>query len=119
MLVSWVKSFVVLRASYLSAKRGATPSGVGFPNNVTDYAVFGVVRFLVFGGLYKMVQAGLSKKWERSYEPPSRIARLHRAVPAALQRRVGGGVRRRRERDPLDTLEGRKAYWEEIRKRGW
>lgn len=119
MLVSWAKSFVVLRASYISSKNGAAPSGVGFPDNPTDYVVFGVVRFLVFGGLYKMVQAGLSKKWERAWKLPTRVARLHRPVPAALQRRIGGGVGRQRVRDPLDTLEGRKAYWEEIRKRGW
>lgn len=119
MLVSWAKSFVVLRASYLAVAGDAPPAGVGFPANPTDYAVFGVVRFLVFGGLYKMVQAGLSKRWERSWKPPTSVARLHRPVPAALQRRVGGGVRRHRPRDPLDTLEGRKAYWDEITRRGW
>lgn len=122
MLVSWAKSGVVLHQS----ARGGGVGGVGFPDNPTDYAVFGVVRFLVFGGLYKMAQAGLRREWERRYEhepppppPPAGVSRLHGAVPARLRRRVGPAVRREDNRYPLDTLEGRKAYWAEIRERGW
>jgi hypothetical protein len=123
MVVSWVKSVIVLHWTWKNIKAGQE-GPVKFPNNTTDYAIFGVVRFLVFGGLYKMAQAGLSKQWERSWRftpkpKPTRVTRLHRPVPTRLQRRVGPGVQRRRARDPLDTLAGRKAYWAEIRERGW
>jgi hypothetical protein len=128
MLVSWTKSVVVLHASYRALTGRGGPSGVGFPNNNVDYAVFGVVRFLVFGGLYKMVQAGLSEGWERKAlkkrrkggKAARRVARLHRPVPETMQRMVSGDVRRQGgERDMLDTVEARRAYWEELRGRGW
>lgn len=123
MIVSWIKSVVVLHATVQNIKAGQE-GPVKFPSNMTDYAVFGLVRFLVFGGLYKMVQAGLRRRWERSWRfvpkpKPTRITRPHGAVPVRLQRRVGPGVQRQKITDPLDTLEGRKAYWAEIRARGW
>jgi len=122
MAASWAKSVVVLRASYVAFRAGST-AGVGFPDNPVDYAVFGLVRFLVFGGLYKMVQAGLTREWERSWmveRRPRRVARLHRHVHIGLQRRAVDGMGSRgRQRDPLDTVQGRREYWEAIAARNW
>ncbi|OIW27931.1 hypothetical protein CONLIGDRAFT_646146 [Coniochaeta ligniaria NRRL 30616] len=127
MAVSWAKSIVVLVWTFGNIKAGSQ-GPVKFPATKWDLVLFFLVRFLVFGGLWKMVQAGLNKRWERSWVPPprrptpaaARVARPHRAVPVRLQRRVGPGVRRQRtRRDMLDTLEGRRAYWAEIRGRGW
>lgn len=120
---SWAKSVVVLHKTYENVAAGGD-GPVKFPNNKVDYIVFALVRLLVFGGLWKMVQAGLNPHWERSWcpePPPPRVVRRHRPLPARLQRKVGYGTRRAAARnlDPLDTLEGRKAYWAEIRERGW
>lgn len=123
MIVSWTKSGVVLRQAWRNYVNNVG-GGAGFPDNKVDYAIFGIVRFLVFGGLYKMVQAGLRKEWERKsmWEPrpkPTRVSRSHRVVPGRLQRRVGGTVVRQGGEDPLDTLEGRKAYWAAIGQMEW
>lgn len=124
LVVSWSKSGVVL---HQTIKSNFT-AGVSFPDNKTDYALFVVVRVLVFGGLYKMVQAGLRKRWEwpkanaptprrQPQQSAARVHRLHRPLPSRLQRRVRPAARSKPQ-SPR-TVEERRAYWERITQRGW
>lgn len=123
LLLSWCKSVFVLW-------RGA----VGFPIGDTDLWVFILVRFLVFGGLYKMVSAGLDKHWEAVAKKDGDVKPVMPLTPkvadttvadtavAGVRREVAGRgevVGREMELAEFEEMAKRREYWNTILGRGW
>ncbi|KAB5582615.1 hypothetical protein GE09DRAFT_274613 [Coniochaeta sp. 2T2.1] len=147
MVFSWIKSIITLQENYTiraDPERRREGGGIGFPgHDFQSYLIFVIVRFLVFGGLYKMVQAGLRERWAWKYRRPNpnpnpdpqnnrgrgrrrSVVRAHRSLPRRFQRlrAAGGGwfgwtTGGKEEVDEMATKRGRSRWWGVYRTKQW